>query len=559
MRTGTAHGTGTLFPREVSAGADVGARHCAWWLGCILGLVCLATGSGCANLNAWVKNGFKVGPHYGRPCAPIAGDWIDAGNPQLSPAPPDHDAWWTTFNDPVLNGLVATAHEQNFTLREAGFRVLEARHRRAIAKGELFPQQQTFDGSFDRINLSRNMANAGIFLDKAFDQWSTSFGISWELDIWGRFRRAVEESDARLDAEVENYDAVLVLLIAEVAEAYVDVRGLERQIQIAENNRQIQRDSLSLAQVRLEGGLTSELDPRQAEIQLAQTEALIPFLETQKRQAENLLCVLLGLPPQRVDELIGRTAVIPVPPPQIAVGIPAELLRRRPDVRRAERLVAAESARIGVAESELYPHFYLSGNVGLMSENLSDLFASGSSFGRVGPSFQWNILNYGRIVNNVRAEEAKLEQLAAKYQQAVLAADEEAENAIVAFLNAQRQTVFLQQSVTAARRSVELVQVQYKAGTTDFNRVFTLETVLVQEDNRLIQSQAEIARSAIQLYRALGGGWQIRLWDPPSSAGPPQHGGRHHLSGQKAVAPVAVAAFERTPAENSSNRGETLR
>jgi NodT family efflux transporter outer membrane factor (OMF) lipoprotein len=521
----------------------------------ILSSVLLTSGSGCANLDAWVKNGFKVGPEYARPCAPLAEDWIDVGNPGLSPGPPDHDAWWTNFNDPVLNGLVATAHEQNFTLREAGFRVLEARYRRAIAKGGLFPQQQVLDGSFDRINLSSNMANAGIFLDKFFDQWATSGGVSWELDIWGRFRRAIEESDARLDAEVENYDAVLVLLIADVAEAYVDVRAFERQIQIAEKNREVQRDSLKLAQVRLDGGLTSELDPRQAEIQLAQTEALIPFLETSKRQAENRLCVLLGLPVQRVDELIGRTAVIPAPPPQIAVGIPAELLRRRPDVRRAERLVAAQSARIGVAESELYPHFYLTGTIGLMSEDLSDLFASGSTFGRVGPSFQWNILNYGRIVNNVRAEQAKLEQLAAKYQQAVLAADEEAENAIVEFLNAQRQTTYLQQSANAARRSVELVQVQYREGSADFNRVFTLETVLVQEDNRLIQSQAEIARSAIRLYRALGGGWQIRLWDPPPSADPPPKRHLHPLGGLPARTDAA-AAFQRIPPENSPGRGE---
>jgi len=466
--------------------------------------------TGCTPWRDYFANGFKVGPNYRRPPAPVANEWIDATDPTLDTAHVDDAAWWRVFNDPVLDELVASAYRQNLTLRVAGLRILEARALRAIAAGNIFPQGQEAFGDYTRLELSEN-STAGFSPLHHFDQWTLGTGLAWELDFWGRFRRAIEAADANLDSSVENYDDVLVLLVSDVAQSYTEVRIAEQRLAFARENVKIQQGSLRIAEDRLRNGVTTRLDVTQAESDLANTEANIPALESARRQAVNQLCVLLGMPPQNLDAILAGSSGIPKSPPQVAVGIPAELLRRRPDVRRAERQVAAQSAMIGVAESDLYPHFSISGTIYLDATRFEDLFDPRSFAGAVGPAFRWDILNYGRLANNVRVQEARFYQLATQYQNTVLQANAEAENALVRFLKAQQQVRAMTRSAEAARQSVELVMSQYQAGTVDFNRVFNTQQFLTQQQDQLAIVEGAVAQNLIQLYRALGGGWQIRL------------------------------------------------
>lgn len=464
---------------------------------------------GCTSWSEYVRNGFKVGPNYCPPGAETADDWIDANDPNVRTDPAEDAAWWQAFQDPVLDSLIQSSYQQNLSLRAAGLRILEARAQRGIAAGNLLPQSQDVFGSYTRNALSANTSSAPPI--RFFDDWQLGGALAWELDFWGRFRRAIEAADANLDASIESYDDVLVLLLSEVAQNYSDLRTAEQRLEYARKNAGIQRDSLRLAEVKFRNGATTKLDVTQGQSSLAQTEATIPPLEATRRQAVNQICILLGMPPQSLDEILGGRRRIPMAPPQVAVGIPADLLRRRPDVRRAEREVAAQSAQIGIATSDLYPHLSITGALYFEAANFSNLFDGDSLAGNVGPSFRWDVLNYGRLRNNIRFQEARFQELAVTYQNLVLQANAEAENALVGFLKAQQQVKYLAESVSAAEQSVGLVRDQYDAGKTDFNRVLTVEQTLTQQQDQLALAQGSVAKSLISLYKALGGGWQIRL------------------------------------------------
>jgi len=470
--------------------------------------------TGCTSLRDYVRNGFKVGPNYCPPVAPVANQWIDAADPNVSSQPASIAAWWRTFNDPVLDCLIYTAYRQNLSLQVAGFRILEARAQRGIAVGELFPQTQQAFGSYTRTNISLNSPNSAP--NNFFEETQTGTNLSWELDFWGRFRRAVEAADANLDASVFNYDDVLVLLLSEVAQSYIDIRTAEQRLEYARKNVEIQKVSLNIAVVKFREGATTRLDVTQGQSNLSQTEAIIPPLEVTQRRAANELCIMLGMPPRDLDEILAGLHVIPSVPAQVAVGIPAEYIRQRPDVRRAEREVAAQSALIGVAASELYPHFSINGTIYFDAARFKDLFDANSFAGNAGPSFNWNILNYGRLVNNIRVQDARFQQLAYQYQNIVLQANAEAENAIVGFLKFQQQVKYLSTSTVAATESLGLVRDQYNAGKTDFNRVLTVEQLLTQQEDQLAVAQGSVANNLVLLYKALGGGWQIRLGGPAS-------------------------------------------
>ncbi|MHB8970492.1 MAG: efflux transporter outer membrane subunit [Pirellulaceae bacterium] len=473
------------------------------------------------------RDGFRVGPEYRKPAALIADDWIDSSDARLEAGPADCRQWWSIFQDPTLDRLVARAYEQNITLREAGFRVVEAREQRAVIVGNLFPQTQELFGDFTQTQRSANTAifrrsssqiesgNVGL---RNLSNWRSGAGLAWELDFWGRFRRAIEAADARLNSSVENYDDALVLLIADVATAYVDYRTIEQRLTFARGNAEIQQESTRIADARLKVvAIDSEIDAPQAKSNLARTLAAIEALEIARRQHENRLCVLLGMPPQELGELLDGTRPVPVAPESVTVGIPAELLRRRPDVRRAERLAAALNADIGVAQSNLYPHIALNGSMAFESAQFSKLFDAGAWSGFVGPSFRWNVLNYGRLVHNVRVQDARFQQQVAAYVQTVLRANEEVENAIVAFLHYHDQLRLLEQSVQEAQEAVRVAQAKYRAGSIDFNRVFTVEQLLITQQDQLATSQGNLANSVVQLYRSLGGGWEIRFEPVPAN------------------------------------------
>ncbi|MHB8971667.1 MAG: efflux transporter outer membrane subunit [Pirellulaceae bacterium] len=465
--------------------------------------------TGCTPWSQYIHNGFKVGPDYGRPAAPVAECWIDAADQRVGSVATDASQWWTAFNDPVLNELVQSAYQQNLSLREAGFRVLEARAQLGVAVGEMFPQLQTTSGGFSANGVSLNVANHQFTPQRWFDQWDYGFDLAWELDFWGRFRRAVEASEATLDASVEQYDDVLVTLLGDVAANYVQYRTVEQRLAYAQENVRVQQKILELATARFKGGMTSELDVNQAQSDLSNTESLLPRLRILSRNADNRLCILLGTPPEDLRQRLGNSA-IPTAPASVAVGIPAELLRRRPDVRRAEREAAAQSAQIGVAEADFYPQFLLNGTLGWGSQDFGNLLAGNSLKGSVGPGFRWHILNYGRILNNVRGQDARFQELIATYQQTLLRANEEVENGLVRFLESQEEVRALAESVSAAQKSIEEAVAQYQGGLTDFNRVAVLQERLVQRQESLAQAQGEIALGLVEVYRALGGGWQIR-------------------------------------------------
>jgi NodT family efflux transporter outer membrane factor (OMF) lipoprotein len=507
-----------------------GSRLARWviltgWLGAaVLNSGCVTTGP-----LDWVRNGFKVGPNYSRSPAPVAEDWIEAKNPNVQER--HLQDWWRVFEDATLNSLVDTAYEQSLTLRIAGTRVLEARAQQAIAAGSFFPQTQQAIGQYSREALSHNTFNnpsvissvvpiklpPGVKLGNFFSDWTAGFNLSWELDFWGRFRRAIESANANLDASVENYDDVLVTLLADVATNYVQYRVAQERIKIARANVKIQEEILALVEQQFKVGINkvTRLDVEQAKTVLEQTRSTIPALEITLGLANDTLCILLGIPPRDLGPELGPgpeidTGPIPNTPTWVATGIPADLLRRRPDVRSAERQVATQSAQIGVAEAELYPTIFINGTIGYEAADLSKLFESKSFFGTITPNFRWNILNYGRIVNNVRLQEAHTQELIATYQNKVLTAGREVQTALRAFLRSREQAEDLARSVDAAKAALAIGRDQYRVGTIPFNTVFNLETTQVQQQDNLAVAQGNIALNLISVYRALGGGWEIR-------------------------------------------------
>jgi outer membrane protein TolC len=325
-------------------------------------------------------------------------------------------------------------------------------------------------------------------------------------------------ADDNLDATLENYDDVLVTLLGDIATNYAQVRIFQAEIAYTKANVELQRSILVLVKARFAGGQVTALDVDQAQSVLSQTESQIPALEINLRQTNNALCVLLGIAPQDLVTRIGR-GPIPTAPAEVAIGVPADLIRRRPDVRMAERQAAAQAEQIGIAEAEFYPHIYLNGTVDYSAQAFRNVFNQRALQATVGPTFQWNVLNFGRILNNVRAQDALFQQLVAQYQFAVVTAAREVENGLISFLKSQEQTQKLNEAVTAAQRAVDIAIVQYKGGMIDFNRVATLEQNLVQYQNLLAQARGGIATGLIGTYRALGGGWDYRL-DPGAADAP---------------------------------------
>ncbi|MFV1966308.1 MAG: efflux transporter outer membrane subunit [Pirellulaceae bacterium] len=468
--------------------------------------------SGCAEMKGWVHKGFKVGPDYFKPAAPIADAWIDFNDPRVisDGQGVDHAAWWQSFNDPVLDGLVHASYQQNLPLRVAGMRVLEAQAQRRIAAGEIFPQFQESFGQYNHVQLSQAGNSIGITsIPRTLDLWNTGFNVGWELDVWGKFRRQIESADANLDAMIENYDDVLVSLIAETARAYVDLRQFEQRLAYAQANVEAQEGSLKIAEARFRAGETFEIDVTMSTSVLEQTRALVPLYEMGTRQAGIRLCQLLGIPSRDLYSELGP-GKIPQAPPEVIVGIPAELLRRRPDVRRAERDVAAQSALIGVATADLFPEFTINGTINWQAGEFPDLFTGAANAGSIGPAFNWKILHYGRIRNGILVQDARFQQLAIQYQQKVIDANAEVEDAIVSFLKTQEQVQSLRKGVTATQRSLELANIRWREGQESYLPIFIFQSALVTEQDGLAAAEAEVAVSLIRLFKALGGGWQIR-------------------------------------------------
>ena len=460
-----------------------------------------------------------IGPDYEPPEAPAAARWEEARDARANAVDVDTTHWWQGFNDPVLDALITEARAKNLTLQAAALRVLEARALRAVAFGNLFPQEQSLSASYERGQVSENRAttggggSSGTSNARNFgtEAWTLFFGATWEIDLWGRLRRAVESADAQVLAQLASYDDVLVTLLGDVASTYVQIRVLEERLALAHDNVRVQREGLDVARVRYEAGGTSELDVQQARTLLAATEAGILQVEISLRQTEHALSVLLGSTPADVSHVLSGSRGIPAAPAAVAAGIPADLLRRRPDVRRAERELAAQSARIGVAKGDLLPRLQLVGRIGVAAEDAAQLFRGNSFEAFGGPRIDWPILNYGRIVNAARVEDARFEELAAAYTQTVLSAEQEVEDSLVGYLLGTEQLKRLAESVDAANRSVELSLIQYREGAADYTRVLTTQQAKLREEDALATSRGAVTLDVISLYRAMGGGWEVRL------------------------------------------------
>lgn len=463
-----------------------------------------------------------VGPDFRKPAAPVAAQYLKARG--LDNGAVDYRAWWKAFSDPVLDRLIEIAYAQNLTLLSAGTRVIEARAALGVAIGEFYPQSQQATGSLTYFGESRADPFSSRFGQRYFWRDTLGIGVLWEIDFWGKFRRGVEAADAVYLASIATYDNVLVTLLGDVTTTYIGIRTTQRQIDIARENIVKQRKALEIAQSRYAGGISSKLPVYQAQNVLGQTEAAIPQLQVQLDKGLNALRLLLGMPPQSLDSLLSASRGIPVPPARIAVGIPADLVRRRPDILAVELAAAAQSAQVGIAQADLYPAFSLTGSFGaaastIRATTLADMFTGRAiSFG-FGPSFSWNILNYGQITNTVRVQDAKLQGLLVDYQNAVLKAQKEVEDGLATYRDSQVQVAYLRRSVAAAEKALEIAMIEFTLGTRDFTTVLTAEQNLYTAQNDLAVAEGNVSAGLTAVFRALGGGWQIRESDdfvPPA-------------------------------------------
>lgn len=461
--------------------------------------------------------GCNVGPDFVAPKVTVNGGWRDRNDPRLATGGAIDREWWKRFDDPALDQLVELAYRQNLPLKIAGLRILEARAVLGVAVGEQVPSNVAPIGSASVTKASRATPNAGEF-DTTYGEFQVGFDVLWEVDFWGKYRRGVNSAEAAYLATVADYDDALVALTAEVARTYVVIRTLQVLVDQARQNVAVQEEGQEIAESRFRNGATSELDVAQATNLLETTRATIPKLLSRQTQAENALSTLLGQPVGHLRSLMGKPTGIPAAPARVAVNVPAELLRRRPDIRGAELRAAAQCERIGMAEAELYPSFVLQGSIGSVTNvgtpSATPLFGLDTLAASTGASLFWPILNYPRILENMRAEDARFQQALVLYANTVLVAAQEVEDGITGYLRNQDAVGFEERAVAAAESAVDLAFVQYREGAVDFQRVLDTQRVLLSSQQSLAQTRSDSITSLISLYKALGGGWEIRLGDP---------------------------------------------
>jgi len=449
-----------------------------------------------------------VGPKFVKPTVTVNQDWSFQSDGRVGKGTAPDAAWWHAFNDPTLDKLIDLAYQQNLPLQIAGLRIMESRAQLALAVGAKWPQVQELFAGANAVGLSRDAPNVRGY-DRYFVDYQAGFDAAWELDFWGKYKNLETAEASHYVATVGDYDTALVTLSAEVARNYALVRTFEALIALARQNVSVQEEGVRIANSRFKYGATSELDVTQATTLLENTRSAIPQLEIRQRQAENALSTLIGQPPGTVEALLQPSKGIPSPPTEVAVSVPAELLRRRPDVRSAEFAAMEQSARVGVATADLYPSISLVGTIGLAGATATG--AGGLSlFYTVGPRLNLPIFDYGRRRNQVRVEDARLQQLLVGYQQTVLAAAQEVEDGMVGYLKSRDAAAFAENAAKAAQRSTDISFVQYREGAVDFQRVLDAMRTLLAEQNTLTQTRSDIATNLIALYKALGGGWEIR-------------------------------------------------
>jgi outer membrane protein, multidrug efflux system len=456
--------------------------------------------------------GCTVGPNYHPPATSVPAHWSEPLAGGESDTPASLAAWWKSFNDAELDSLIERAARSNLDLRIARARVRESRAQVRVVQADYWPSVDA-TGSFARLRESQNQPLIGslsAFPGVPFENnvYQAGFDSTWEIDVFGGTRRAVEAAKADLAAAEYGRRDTLVTLLGDVARNYVETRGYQRRLTIVHENIRAQQEALTLTRDRFRSGLSSDLDVQQAATVLAQTEAQVPTLESGLQASVHRLGVLLAQPPGALLTELSAVAPIPPAPPEVPVGLPSDLLRRRPDVRQAERQLAAATARIGVATADLYPKFSLTGNIGLESVSTSDFFAESSKFWSAGPTAQWRIFDAGRIRANIRAQNARQEQALAAYEKTMLTSFEDVENALVAYAKEQLRRRSLETAVKADRDALHLSNQLYANGLASFINVLDAERSLYQVEDDLVQSDKTVSQDLIALYKALGGGWE---------------------------------------------------
>lgn len=508
-----------------------------------------------------LPSGCSVGPGYRAPTPELPEAWhqTTTGGPAEENA--DLQEWWHVFEDDLLSDLIKRAAEGNLDLRLAVLRIREARALRNIAAGGLLPSlagqggwqrsrasanglmggavQAPGKGTQFANTMARGIASSALSeglgtafpgapavtnslagglmgllptptrlaRTEAMDLYTTGFDASWEIDVFGGIRRSLESADAVLAAAVEDYRGVLVSLLAEVAATYVDVRSLQSQIEATQRNIKLQKETVALTQVKFDSDLVSELDVRQAETNLATTESELPLIEAALSAAIYRLSVLVGREPAALYDELSQVRDIPKPPAETLIGVPVDLLRRRPDIRAAERRLAAQTAQIGVAAADLYPRFTLSGTFGFQATDINHMLDSRSVTYGFGPALRWNLFDGLRNLNRIAAQQAVTHQAYVFYEQTLLQALQDVETALVAYTREQARYTALVRATEAVRRSAQLAEKRYQDGLTDFQNVLIAQRSLVNLETALAQSRGQVAVNLIALYKALGGGW----------------------------------------------------
>jgi NodT family efflux transporter outer membrane factor (OMF) lipoprotein len=476
---------------------------------CVVRLLALAPAAG----------GCAVGPDFKTPEAPINQTWSAKDDPRIATETAVDALWWRAFNDPALDRLIELAYKQNLPLQVAGLRIVEARAQLGVATGNQYPHLEV-NGSAAAVGLTQQEANivSTDRLSRNFLAYQVGFDAAWELDFWGKYRRAAQAEAASLLASVADYYAALVSLAAEVARTYATIRTFEVLVEQAHENVRLQEEGLRITESRFRNGVTTELDVTQATTLVESTRASVPQLEISLQQARNALGTLLGQQAGTVDGLLLGPKEIPSAPAKVMVGVPADMLRRRPDIRSAQLNAAAQCARIGVAKADLYPSFSLFGTIGLGAASTGsaahNLFSGQSFFYSAGPQVNWPFFTFGRVQNGVRVQDARLQQLLVDYRNTVLKAAQEVEDALVGFLNSQEAIGYEENSVKAAQRSVEISIAAYQQGAVDYQRVLDAQRSLLEQQNALTQTRSTVTVDLIALYKALGGGWELAQGQP---------------------------------------------
>lgn len=464
--------------------------------------------------------GCEVGPNYHAPNTRVARSW-NAPTPEpttqatVLPAtqrsltveePLEVEQWWTAFNDPELDSLIHRGVEANLDVRAALYRIVQARAQRGATASGLFPQASSA-GSYSRSH-SEGAASNGHF-DNSFDFWQAGLDASWELDIFGGVRRSVESADASVGFAIEDRRDVLVTLLSEIAFNYIELRGYQQEIAIARDNLVAQERTESVTRRKQLGGFAASLDVANAEADVASTASELPVFETDMEQSIYAISVLLGQEPDALEQELQTQTPIPTTPPEIPIGLPSDLLKRRPDVRRAERQLAAATANIGAVTAQLFPNFSLTGSLGLQNSQFQPLFNASSRYWSIGPSVSWPIFDAGRIRANIDIQSALQMQALLAYQKAVLNALQDVKNSLVAYSKEQVHRKALSDAVAANQRAADISTRLYSDGLTDFLNVLNAERSLFASQDALVQSDRDVSTDLVALYKALGGGWEI--------------------------------------------------